>query len=115
MIKKVLTVVILLSVIFQSAAFATEGEVVFRDTLYGTAIGAMVGAAVYLIDQDNFGEKVGAGVIIGTLGGLLYGLKETSSFVEIEKDKVIVSIPTPIIQKENHNVRYSASLLKTRF
>jgi hypothetical protein len=117
MIRKILIIAVLSFVIFQSPAFAldTEGEVLFRDALYGAAIGALLGGAFYLADQDDFAEKLGAGVIIGTIGGLIYGVAETSSFVEIKKDEIKVAIPTPIIQKRNDDIQYSTSLLKTKF
>jgi hypothetical protein len=115
--KKILIIGILSLFIFQGAAYAieSEGEVIFRDSLYGAAIGAILGTAIYLADQDNFGAKLGAGVAIGTLGGLAFGVMETRTFVEIEKDKVKVAFPTPVIEKKGDGLQYSASLLKTRF
>jgi len=115
--KKILVLCILTLLVFQSAAFAveSEGEIIFRDSLYGAAIGAIMGTAIYLADQDNFGAKIGIGVAIGTLGGLAFGVVETNTFVEIEKDKVRFAVPTPVIEKKEDGLRYSASLLKTRF
>ncbi len=115
--KKILVICMLSLFIFQSTAFAieSEGELIFRDTLYGAAIGALLGTAVFLADQNHFGEKLGVGVVIGTWGGLAFGVFETKTFVEIEKDKVKVAIPTPIIEKKEDGLQYSASLLRTRF
>ncbi|RJQ18470.1 MAG: glycine zipper family protein [Nitrospiraceae bacterium] len=117
MIKIILVVMVLSVALFQGAAFAveTEGEVIFRDTLYGAAIGAVLGTAVYLVDTDDFAGKVGAGVLVGSVGGLLYGLKETRSFVEIEKDNIRFAVPAPAIEKRDNSVMYSVSLLKTKF
>jgi hypothetical protein len=84
--KKVLIITFLLLVFFQGTASAleTEGEILFRDSLYGAAIGALIGSAVYLIDQEDFVEKVGTGLVVGTVGGLIFGFTETRSLVEIE-------------------------------
>ncbi|MEW6600433.1 MAG: glycine zipper family protein [Nitrospirota bacterium] len=115
--KKVLIIAILSLFIFQSAAFAieSEGELIFRDAMYGAAIGALLGTAIYLADQDQFGQKLGIGVALGTLGGLAFGVMETKTFVEIEKDKIRFAVPTPVIEKKKDGVQYSASLLRTRF
>jgi hypothetical protein len=117
MIKKISIIAVLLIMIFQGAAFAmeTEGDVIFRDSLYGAAIGALLGVAVYAIDANDLGEKVGGGVLVGTLGGLFYGLHETRSLAEIEDGKVKFAVPTPAIQKTNSGTQYSASLLKAKF
>lgn len=117
MIKRILIIAVLSIIILHSNAFAleTEGEVLFRDSLYGAAIGALLGTAIYLVDQDDFVGKFGGGVIIGTIGGLIYGFTETRSFVEIEKGKIKVAIPTPIIDKKDNSTQYSASLFKTKF
>jgi len=116
-VKKILAIGILSVFVLQSAAFAieSEGELIFKDALYGAAIGAILGGAVYLADQDNFEQKFGIGVIIGTLGGVAFGVMETRTFVEIEKDKVKVAFPTPVIEKKEGAAQYSASLLRTRF
>jgi hypothetical protein len=115
--KKILIVCVLSVLVFQGAAFAveSEGELIFRDAMYGAAIGAILGSAIYLADQDHFGEKLGVGVVIGTLGGVAFGVMETRTFVEIEKDKVKVAFPTPVIEKKRDGLQYSASLLRSRF
>ena len=103
--------------LFQGAAFAFEsnGDVIFKDTLYGAAIGTLIGGAFYMLDQDDFYKKIGSGVIIGSLGGLAYGVSETSGFVELKKDGLKFAIPTPVIEKTDNDVRVSASLFKTSF
>jgi hypothetical protein len=114
--KKYLVIATAALILFANTAFAqSSGQIVFKDTLYGTAIGAIIGSAVYLADDDHFAEKLSTGVIVGAVGGLVYGIYETESFVEIENDKVKVAIPTPVIEKKDETLRYSASLLKTRF
>lgn len=117
MIKRVLVISILIIMLFQSAAFAveTQGEILFRDSLYGAAIGALLGSAFYLLDQDNAGKKIASGVIIGTLGGLAFGIAETTGMVEIENNKIKFAIPTPVIEKQKDGMLYSASLIKAKF
>ena len=117
MIKKISIAVILALFLFQSSAFAfgTDGEVIFRDTLYGAAIGALLGTAFYVADDDDFGSKISSGVIIGTLAGLAYGVYETNTFVELKNDKIKLAIPTPIIVPKEDGIQYTASLFKARF
>jgi len=117
MIKKILIIAVLSFMILQVPAFAleTQGEVIFRDSLYGAAIGAILGGAFYLLDQEELDKKVASGVIIGTFGGLIYGVVENTSMVEIEKGNVRFALPTPVIEKEDDSYRISASLLKSRF
>ena len=117
MIKKIIIFTVLLVIICQGAAFAVEleGEVMFRDALYGAAIGAILGGAFYLADDDNFATKFSTGIIIGTLGGLVVGVMESNSFVEIENNTIKVAVPAPRIEKKGEGILYSASLVRTRF
>lgn len=117
MLKKVALGIVLSLMVFQgtASAFDSEGEVLFRDSLYGAAIGALLGTAFYVADDSHFAEKISAGVIVGTIGGLFYGLYETRSFVEIENDKIRIAVPTPVIEKKEEGLQFSASLVRTRF
>ncbi len=117
MIKKILIISFSIITLLQGAAFAveTQGEILFRDSLYGAAIGALVGSAFYLLDEDEFGKKLASGVIVGTLGGLVFGIAETTGMVEIEKDNIKFAIPTPVIKKQKDGMSYSASLIKATF
>jgi hypothetical protein len=118
MVKRTLLIAALsVVIIMQSTAFAieTEGEIILRDTAYGAAIGAMLGTAFYLADQDDFGEKISTGLLIGTIGGLIFGFTETTSLVEIRNDEIKVAIPTPVIRKEGDRTIYSASIFKTEY
>jgi hypothetical protein len=117
MYKRVLVVSTLIILLCSSTSQAldTDGEVIFRDALYGAAIGAILGGAVYLADQDKFATKFSTGIIIGTIGGLVVGVYETQSFVEIKKDSIKLAVPTPVLEKKGEALQYSASLLKTRF
>lgn len=117
MVRKIALIIVISLMLFQgtAAAFDSEGEVLFRDSLYGAAIGALLGTAFYIADDSHFAAKISTGVIVGTLGGLFYGLYETRSFVEIEKDKVRIAVPTPVIENKEEGPQVSASLVRTRF
>ncbi|NOY39234.1 MAG: hypothetical protein GXO95_03110 [Nitrospirae bacterium] len=117
MFKKFLIVTVLFLFLSQGVAFAagSDGEIVFRDALYGAVVGAILGGAIYLVDQDDFPAKLGMGVAVGTLGGLFFGVAETRSLVEIKKDNVRFALPSPMIQKKRSGVLYSTSLLRVDF
>jgi len=117
MIKRTLVISALIMMLFQGTALAveTQGEILFRDSLYGAAIGALLGSAFYLLDQDELGKKLASGVIVGTMGGLVFGIAETTGMVEIKKDKIKFAVPTPVIEKQKDAILYSASLIKAKF
>ncbi len=117
MIKKILLISVLMLLLFQGGAFAmgTQGEVIFRDALYGAAIGGLLGSAFYLLDDNELGKKVAQGVIVGTIGGLVFGIAETTGMVEIENNRIKFAIPAPVIKKQKDGMLYSASLIKAKF
>ncbi|MBI4822629.1 MAG: hypothetical protein HY805_00135 [Nitrospirae bacterium] len=119
MIKRIVVVAILLLALFQGKAFSadTSGEVVFRDAIYGAGIGAILGGAIYLADDDHFGSKIGIGIAVGTIGGLIYGVSETRGVVEIRKEKGSIKLNPPIIsvQKKDGDLFYSTNILKISF
>lgn len=115
MLKKVIIVSVLLLFAITSSAFAaieTQGDVVFRDALYGAVIGGILGGAFYVADQDNFAQKVGIGVLIGTVGGIAFGVMETRSVVELKNDEIKFALPTPVIQERDGDIMYSTSIVK---
>jgi hypothetical protein len=59
--KKAVLGAVMVLMVLQSTAFAIEtgGDIVFRDTMYGLVIGAVLGGAVYLIDDDHLAQKLG--------------------------------------------------------
>jgi len=115
MIKKVLVLTVVFLLLMQGAAFALDGEIIFRDTLYGTAIGALVGLGIYAIDQNDLAQKVGGGVVAGAALGIIVGVVESRSMVSIEGDKVYVGLPSPIIEKRGEGTLYRADLLDVKF
>lgn len=117
MIKNISIAIILALFLFQSTAFAfdTDGEVIFKDTLYGATIGGLLGAMLYVGNQEDFSSKLSGGVIIGTIAGLVFGLHETDSFVELKDNKIKVAIPTPVIVPKEDGIEFAASLFKANF
>lgn len=119
MIKRIVILTVLLLVIFQGSAFSadTSGDVVFKDALYGAGIGIILGGSIYLVDDDHLGAKMGIGIAIGTIGGLIYGISETRGVVEIRKEKGSIKINPPVIsvQKRQGDLFYSTNILRIGF
>jgi hypothetical protein len=92
--KFILISAISLGLITQQAK-ALDGEIIFRDAMYGTAIGAVGGLAVYAINgTKDFGPTVGTGVLLGLLFGVGVGIYESqTALVEIDNGKVHVAVP----------------------
>ena len=120
MLKKVLIITFVFLMLFQSAAFAqTMGEIILRDTLYGAAVGAALGSAIWLIDPDDFEgyvSNLGIGLTVGILGGLAFGVVDAkTSFVSIDRDGVKFALPEVNIQKRGDEIIYSTSVLRAEF
>lgn len=86
------------------SAKALDGEIIFRDTLYGAGVGTLAGGAYYLIDSKDFGKKIGTGLLIGLIVGFGIGVYESqTALVEINNGKMHASLPEIKIQKVNLN------------
>jgi hypothetical protein len=82
-----------------STAYAQDDTmpIVFRDTMYGAVTGAFLGGLLLLTtnNKSDHWDYVAYGGLIGAVGGVTYGIYDTSRpLVEIEKDKVTVGLPT---------------------
>ena len=85
-----------------SSAKALDGEIIFRDTLYGAGVGALAGGAYYLIDSDDFGQKIGTGLLIGLVVGFGIGVYESqTALVEIENGKMHAGLPEIKVKQIN--------------
>lgn len=118
MLKRIVVIAIIFCLLFSSSAFAVEtaGEVVFRDALYGAAIGGILAGAIYLTDQDDLAGKLGTGVAIGTIAGVLYGLYENTAMAEIQDGKIRLAMPTPqVISAMDGNTIYGTTVVRVRF
>lgn len=92
--KKILTVLTGLAILGTQQAKALDGQIIFRDSLYGAGIGALGGLAIYATDGKDFGKKVGTGVLIGLIFGVGVGIYESqTALVEINNGKIYAGIP----------------------
>ena len=71
---------------------------IFIDTLYGMAIGLVLGAAFSMAkgeDGGDLSENIGAGAAIGGIVGATYGIVlEYKGVAEIRNNKVCLHVPT---------------------
>jgi len=112
--KKTAGLALALTLLIPGQVFAgggSRGEVVFTDALYGAAIGGLVGGAAWLIDQDSAGAKIGTGLVVGTVAGLVFGVAEAQSLVQVEDDAVKLALPTPVVQPHDGGLTYAVNLL----
>jgi len=117
MLKKAVLLAIILMLAFQGAAFAeSSGAVILEDTLYGAVVGAVLGGAWYLLDQDEIGEKVAIGTGVGAFAGFVLGVTDAFSVVEVEPNGDIkYAMPTLMLTSHNGADVLSANLLKVNF
>jgi hypothetical protein len=116
MLKRVFIIAFLIVLLFQGSALAQmQGNVIFRDALYGAAIGGLLGGAIYLADQDDLLAKLGVGVAVGTLAGLFYGAREAQALVELKDNDIRLALPSMKMEKRDGQTLYAADLLKVRF
>lgn len=111
----VITLVTMASSVHAEPRGGSAGQTLFGDALMGAALGGIVGAAAYAIDDDELGKKIGTGVIVGAVLGLAYGLYETRSFVEYRDGKAYVGIPVPEVEVTSQGTVYRTSLFHARF
>ena len=91
---KKLAAAIAVSSVISGNALAVDGEIMFRDSMFGVAIGGTAGLAVYMIDSKDLGKKIGAGVLLGLIGGIAVGFYESNTaLVEIDGNQMKFGIP----------------------
>jgi hypothetical protein len=105
----------LVSTVHARDSRGSQGEILFTDALYGAAVGGLIGLGSYAIDDKDLSGKVGAGVVVGAVLGLVYGLYETKSFAEYKDNKVQFAIPTPEVEIKGSETVYKVSLFKAEF
>jgi hypothetical protein len=114
--KKFLISVITVLSLLAPKSFAVDGEIIFKDALYGAAVGGLAGGALYLVDSNDFGAKVGIGVFIGLIAGAAIGFYESQgAFVEIKNGKVQVAFPDVKVEKNQVDTMTKVYLLGARF
>jgi len=118
MTKKIAILALTLALLVPGRAIAggpTSGEVVFTDALYGAAIGGLVGGAVWLIDQDSAAAKIGTGLVVGTVAGVIFGVADAQSLVQVENGDVKLAVPTPVVEPHDGHLTYAVNLLHIPF
>lgn len=123
MLKRIIALTVLLLFSFQASAFAAEtiGSIVFTDAMYGAGVGAILGTAFYYSDppEDNKGEtfmkRLSTGVIVGTLGGMIFGVFEAQSAMVMKAGKVEYNMPKVNVEQRGKETVYSANLLEVKF
>ena len=117
MLKKILVLTFLLLFVFQGIALAqSSGAIILEDTLYGAVIGAVLGGAWYMLDQDEAGEKIGTGAGIGAFAGAALGVADAFYIVEVEENgDVRYAMPMIMIGERNGANFVSTNLLRVNF
>jgi len=93
-VKKIAILMFISTLIFVFAphkkAYAAQSKVkiMFMDTLYGAAVGALIGGIVILNDDDNWEKKLTLGVTLGAIGGLAFGFVEGAGMLSKADDPV---------------------------
>ncbi len=114
--KKFILSTITATALLTPKSFAVDGEIIFKDALYGAAIGGLAGGALYLVDSNDFGAKVGLGVFLGLLAGVAVGYYESEgAFVQIDNKDVKFALPKIEIKKNQFDTRADIYLLGARF
>jgi len=114
--KKVLLSLVAAFSILIPKSYALEGEIIFKDALYGAGIGGLAGGALYLVDSNDFGAKVGIGVFLGLLAGTVIGFYESEgAFVQIDNGKLKVAFPDIKVEKNQMDTFTKVYLLGAKF
>jgi hypothetical protein len=98
----------------------TVGSIVLVDTLYGTATGTIIGAALMLLTHkpSDHWEYIGYGTATGAIAGMLFGMYEATAFVELEDETIKIAMPT-ITTSSNAiaggGIQTAMELLRVRF
>jgi len=98
----------------------TVGSIVLIDTLYGTATGTIIGAALMLFTHtpSDHWEYIGYGTATGAIAGMLFGMYEATAFVELEGDTMKIAMPTITTSSyaiAGGGVQTTMELLRVRF
>jgi hypothetical protein len=112
MLRKILIITVLMLMMAHGNAFAEGGDNVMIDMLYGAGIGAMLGAAIYVFDENDLTDKVIKGAALGTIGGFVYGMVEVTSVVELQRGDIKLAAPVILLEEGESGLTYRTSLFK---
>ncbi len=94
---------------------------IFVDTLYGMAVGLVLGAAISAAqgeDGSDLTKNIGAGAAIGGILGATYGIVlEYKGLAEIKNNKVCLHVPTLALSSnpDSGELMLHTDLLKFHF
>ena len=120
---KSIIVIVIAAMILSCSTFGfaqSTGGIILEDGLYGTVIGALVGAAV-LAFKDEPGDHLdymarGAG--IGAVAGVLFGVYEATAFASLHDGNIKFAVPTVKTRPVNsidRSIEASVDILKFSF
>lgn len=116
MLKRIVIVAVMLMMLLQGvAAAAASGQVILEDTLYGAAIGGVLGVAWYMLDDDDAAKKVTTGLALGAIAGFVLGVTDVTSVATIENGDVKVGMPAIQIEPRENDVVYRTNLLTYKY
>lgn len=119
-IALILSILIVIAACDTCSAADTVGSIVLIDTLYGTATGAILGAAIMLFTHKptDHWEYVGYGIATGAIAGMMFGVYEATAFVELENETVKIAMPTVTTSSNaiaGGGIQTTAELFRVRF
>ncbi|MFC1769779.1 hypothetical protein ACFLZI_01825 [Nitrospirota bacterium] len=115
MAKRVMILVLMFMFVFQGVSFAGSADIILEDVTYGAMIGGILGGAIWLLDRDNFEDKLATGVGLGVLVGFFLGVTDMRSMVQNEGDSYSFNVPDVMVTEKNGDAFYSVSLYQSRF
>jgi hypothetical protein len=101
-------------------ARAAKLEIVFKDGLWGAAIGGLIGLAQVAgyKKPDNEWHRVGDDAIIGVFFGIAFGFVEASgAFASYDRERSQLALGVPAVRytRDEHGTKVMADLLEARF
>jgi len=115
MLRKTTVLITVFILLFAGNALALDGEVIFRDSLYGAAVGGLIGIGVYAMDGRDAGPRIGGGVVFGTACGAIVGVMESTGMFAFRDGKLSIGVPTPYLAMNGHETQIRAGLLDVDF
>jgi len=101
-------------------ARAAQLEVVFKDGLWGLAIGALIGVAVVLTykNPDDKYQQIPVDAGIGAIVGVAFGFAEISgafATYDREHDQLAIGAPAVRYTYDEHGAKAMVDLVEARF
>ena len=120
--------------IFSSSTQAASLEIVFKNSMWGAAIGGASGGAIWALEDnelDDLPKMMLRGAAVGILGGMLYGFYEVHSsgyVLQVKKQPALLSHQSatqefdwnlayllPDIQRKSGSTHFQTTLFQSSF